>query len=819
MKRKRSLKVSLTLKFLLLATLPVISVGLFTLISMTRSLEDDIRQRNLILAKTVSDELTRFLNEPVENLNQLAAAIADGTVIAESATNEYLEILLDSHPYFESILILDSEGLIKHLAPFHKDLMNSDMTGQPYYQTALPSEPGKMLFSKVFISSRTGQPTLTITRKIKSGMIIGYLDLAALDTIVQKITIGKKGYAAIADSDGTILAHMDRKQVEERFNVSSLDLYEEAREQGEGTFLFRLANEEKLGSVSIVPLTGWMVLVIQPVDDAFAPVNHMRNVLLVGVVLSLVLAIAFAVYSLKKTLNPVQALTKNTEEIATGDYTFHAPPESYYEIDRLSEKFGLMMEEIRTREINIKQSEEQLKNSNKLLQAILDGVPDIIGLLNPDFSVLQYNQAGYEELGMTPEEVHGKKCFELIGREEICRNCATSKALLSGKTEETERFVEQFQKHMLCRSIPVPDDAGNVSLVIEQLHDITYRKQAEDALKESERSLKRAHRMARMGSWSYDMIRKKGTWSDEFYQIFGKDKSKYPEGEVPDSAWLSILENPSETESMIADLMERYDSFEYDYITVPINGERKIIHSYSELERDPHGNVIRIFGSDQDITEQKRAEEQLTSSLREKETLLHEIHHRVKNNMQIIASLLKLQLNRQDKQDVDAILKENIGRVYSMATIHESLHQSEKLSEIDFNIYLQRLSHMLSLTYLTDPGNVSFRIHIPGLTLNIEKANPLGLVMNELISNSLKYAFPGDRKGTISIQSAIRDQSDVEIIVSDNGTGLPEKFDWQAQNSLGLRLVRDIVERQLDGSIDYEHRNGARFVIKFNLVR
>ncbi|MBU3914938.1 PAS domain S-box protein, partial [bacterium] len=217
------------------------------------------------------------------------------------------------------------------------------------------------------------------------------------------------------------------------------------------------------------------------------------------------------------------------------------------------------------------------------------------------------------------------------------------------------------------------------------------------------------------------------------------------------------------------------------------------------------------------ITERKLSEKLLQASLKEKQTLLDEIHHRVKNNMNVIASLLKLQLNKKDKKDVDEILKENIGRVYSMAAIHESLHQSEKLSDIDFKAYLHKLSQMLIQTYSVDPGKVAFQLDTPELNLAIDIANPLGLVLNELISNSLKYAFPDEQKGTINIQSSLIDEETIGLIVADDGIGMPDGFDWRKSDSLGLKLVQNLVENQLGGSIELDNKNGTKFTINFNL--
>ena len=232
---------------------------------------------------------------------------------------------------------------------------------------------------------------------------------------------------------------------------------------------------------------------------------------------------------------------------------------------------------------------------------------------------------------------------------------------------------------------------------------------------------------------------------------------------------------------------------------------------------DNQGNTYRLIGTGIQITDRKKAEEQIKESLKEKETLLHEIHHRVKNNMQIIASLLDMQLKQKDEQNVESIIKESKGRVYAMAAIHESLHQSEKLSEIDLNAYVHQLSRLLPQTFIANPERVSFDIEIPEINLAIDKANPLGLGLNELISNSLKYAFPDDQKGTIKITASIKNDDIVELVVSDDGVGMPDNFDWEKTNTLGLRLVKDLVERQLNGSLEHENQNGTQFTIKFNL--
>jgi len=215
--------------------------------------------------------------------------------------------------------------------------------------------------------------------------------------------------------------------------------------------------------------------------------------------------------------------------------------------------------------------------------------------------------------------------------------------------------------------------------------------------------------------------------------------------------------------------------------------------------------------------ERKQAEEQIKASLKEKEILLQEIHHRVKNNIQVISSLLKLQSNNIDDEQVKDALKASQSRVYAMSAIHETLYGAENLSEIDLKPYLSTITKALVQTYSFNQGNVKLNIESDEIRLNIEKASPLGLIINELITNSLKYAFPVDRGGEVVVILETLDHKELKLIIKDDGVGMPVDFDWRNSNTLGLQLVRTLVENQLDGSIDMENENGTKFIINFKI--
>jgi PAS domain S-box-containing protein len=220
-----------------------------------------------------------------------------------------------------------------------------------------------------------------------------------------------------------------------------------------------------------------------------------------------------------------------------------------------------------------------------------------------------------------------------------------------------------------------------------------------------------------------------------------------------------------------------------------------------------------------DISERKKAEERIKASLKEKEVLLKEIHHRVKNNMQIISSLLNLQANNVNDKDYTAMLNESHNRIKSMSLVHEKLYQSEDLSSIDFYDYIKSLVNGLFEFYSINTNRISLSLDIQGTAIDVDTAIPCGLIINELVSNSLKHAFPDDRQGNIKIsfhKNELDGATEYEMITSDDGVGMPESLDIRQTDTLGLQLVTTLVEIQLQSKIELSRgQDGTQFLIRF----
>ena len=222
-------------------------------------------------------------------------------------------------------------------------------------------------------------------------------------------------------------------------------------------------------------------------------------------------------------------------------------------------------------------------------------------------------------------------------------------------------------------------------------------------------------------------------------------------------------------------------------------------------------NLVRTIRDLSEMDHQQRA------SLAEKEVLLQEIHHRVKNNMQVISSLLQLQGDRIEDPEARKVFNEARDRVKAMALIHESLYQSADMARIALGDYLDRLAGYLFRAHGSTAQRVRLKLNADTTFISLDQAVPCALVMSELISNALKHAFRAGRQGDLNIQVTNSGDGNIRVRVADNGAGLPEGFDLNRTEGLGLQLVRDIVEDQLDGSLDITSDGGAIFTVTFKV--
>jgi PAS domain S-box-containing protein len=356
------------------------------------------------------------------------------------------------------------------------------------------------------------------------------------------------------------------------------------------------------------------------------------------------------------------------------------------------------------------------------------------------------------------------------------------------------------------------EEEKNILMFIsEQVAMAITRRQAEEALQESEEMFRSMVENSQSGI---------AILNDSFYMVYANDELSrimgYPRDELLKLDFRKHLHE--ESCQMVADRYQRRQNGEdvpsrYEFFGVRKDGEKLRLEMSATLVKDPKQGVNTLVQI-RDITEQRLAEEQIKASLQEKEILLREIHHRVKNNLQIISSLLNLQSQHVVDTQALEMFKESRLRVRSMAMVHEKLYRSKDLVKVDFKEYVLSLGFHLFQVYGVAPDAVALKVDVDDVFLDINTAIPCGLLVSELISNSLKHAFPEGTTGEVRIRMRPVDEEDILLEVSDTGIGPEGDLDPKNSDSFGLQLV-DMLTEQLQGELSVEQDGGTSISILF----
>ncbi|MCK4541620.1 MAG: PAS domain S-box protein [Spirochaetales bacterium] len=470
-----------------------------------------------------------------------------------------------------------------------------------------------------------------------------------------------------------------------------------------------------------------------------------------------------------------------------------------------------------------KQNEELLRESEELWRTMIELSNDMIWNLDCEGNFTFISQHSEELSGYRSEELLGKSFVPLIVEEDLALVENVFQRTLNGETQHYEVRVKHKNGSILILSVNTSLllKAGEVVGTVSFGNDITKRKLAEQTRKRAEEELeKRQNYLESLLHETPDAILTlDGThriieWNPGSEQIFG-----YTRLEVIGKDIDSVITCPDVMDEAVVltrsvlsgEKVLPKETVRYRKDGTPVN----VILAAAPIKiGDEYSGAVVVYT---DITEQKRSEERVRNSLREKEVLLKEIHHRVKNNLQIISSLLSLQSKFiKDKQALD-MFQESRNRVLSMALIHEMLYQSEDMAKIDFTDYIRNLAVDLYHAYVIDPDKIDLTVEGENIFLGLDQAITCGLVSNELVSNALKHAFPSSRKGRIQVHLHQSDENEIELIVEDNGIGIPEEINVMETKSLGLELVTLLVGDQLKGKIELDRSGGTKFQINFKV--
>ncbi len=348
--------------------------------------------------------------------------------------------------------------------------------------------------------------------------------------------------------------------------------------------------------------------------------------------------------------------------------------------------------------------------------------------------------------------------------------------------------------------------------LIGSLNDITERKKAEEELRRSQQRLMFHIQKTPLGVIEWDVDFRVVDWNESAERIFGFSRT--------DALGKSALEIivPDNVREQVAEvwknLLSQTGGTRSTNVNITKAGNEILCEWYNTPLKDLDGRVIGVASLVEDITVRKNAEEILRKSLKEKELLVQEVHHRVKNNLQTIVSLLKLQSRYiHDKRDLEVFNKSR-ARIETMSLIHEKLYKSRNIQSINMTNYLKDLSFYLLKAYCPNPAEYRLTVNAENLNLGIDTAIPCGLIVNELVANSLKHAFKKNQRGEVNI-SITNSEEYITLNVCDNGRGFPKGFEIEKSDSLGLQLVRTLT-KQLDGEIAIDSSSqGSRFTVRF----
>ncbi|MDD5154318.1 MAG: histidine kinase dimerization/phosphoacceptor domain -containing protein [Desulfovibrionales bacterium] len=789
-----------------IAGLASIAILLYTAYLSHREFEDTLVSHTQEQLLTVAKTTAGRLEEVIGHLSKHLRVLADDSIVQEEIYKGALcqerrtcpiENFYEGHKgYIDSMVTCDVNGIILHRYPFREDArdrVGMSLTDKP--DIAYVVREHKLYVSEWFYNN-LGKPAISIAQPVfyKDKFVGVVRCMIGGDTLsnifIQPIERVKGSQAWILDEKGTLLAHSDAKQQgkdiiahrKKAFSAhdwSALEhIIEKARrgEEGAGIYICATCGKRLIAYAPVhIGNQLWSIGVSMDYSEITGPLyrHAAGQITIAGLVILLFAAGGFTFYKIEK---------KNAADLRRRN------------------------EELKQKVIERKRAEEALRESEEKLAGIVDSVTDQMIMVDEQFNIVWVNDVARALFG---PDIVGKKCYIAYhGRDRVCDKCMIKECFEDGRVHEFETEITGTdgvsRVFWGTASVAARYEDGRPMMVVEFLRDITERKRAEKDIETLKQQMEFILGATKTGLDIIDSDFNVRYIDPEWGKIYGDPTGRkcyeYFMGlsdMCPGCGIPIVLETKAIT--VTEEALVKEGNRPIQVTTIPFQNEE--------------GEWL-IAEVNVDITERKRAEEQIRASLREKEVLLKEIHHRVKNNLQVISSLLRLQSQYvQDKGDVE-IFKESQNRIKSMALVHEKLYQSKDLASINFHEYVSLLVNGLFRSYGVNTDKITLKTDIEDIMLGVDVAIPCGLIINELVSNSLKYAFPEDKEGGIKITLRTLDEGAMELTVADNGVGLPGDWDLTNSGSLGLKLVK-ILTDQIDGQIDLDRSEGTKFRIDF----
>ncbi len=457
----------------------------------------------------------------------------------------------------------------------------------------------------------------------------------------------------------------------------------------------------------------------------------------------------------------------------------------------------------------------KIKKAYRKYGLALDNLIEGCAILDNDWNILYVNEVNARHAHSTVQEMVGRKLSEVIPGVEDSDFFNAYRCTMEERKPQTVESCFEFNDGSSvwyqARSFPVPEG------IIVQSMDITPQKQVENDLSRREEMFKTLADNISQLAWMADENGSLFWYNKRWYEYTGTTFE-----DVKGWGW-KIVHHPDHINRVEKKFLEHISRGEAWEDTFPLrgkDGEFRWFLSRAQPVRNETNDIIRWFGTNTDITERKTAESNLKEAYRrienqlaEKEVLLKELHHRTKNNMQIISSLLGLKAESVEDEVVKEIIRDIKTRIRSMALVHEKLYKAGSLSKINLGEYVKELALLISEGYVNESSRIKIDLNVQDTGILIDKAIPVGLIVTELVTNSFKHAFPENRGGKISIYLK-KENGDFILVVKDDGIGFDREKTLQ-DGKLGLQLFESIAEGQLDAHIDLDNYEGVSWTLTF----
>jgi PAS domain S-box-containing protein len=806
----RSLRQLLAIRSVWIAAVPFLLSAMLGWFWLRPQIVADTEGHQRQLAEVIASRTEAYLVASSQEITR-SASVFSKKLVSAYQIQEYLDTVLASSMNLTSITFTDANGRItalalpKEKAPLRQEMIGIDLSLTNAVRQVRAS--GKPAWSDAYLSPVGGGLAVAYATPAGQGVALGEISLAQLSSFLSGVANQGKQSVFILDRRGQVIADQEGRYTARQYNLTNLEIVREGLASGKPvTRTFSINGDRVVGCLIRAPLLDWNILVASPVDLAYRSALTTTGIFVTALCMALLLASGLSLLMSHYLAASFEKLVAHARRIESGEDAGEWPTAPVSEFNLLGEALHSMANTLRKRE-------NRLNAQLLFLQQLLDSIPVPVYYKDAGGRYLGCNTAFEAFIGMARSDIVGKTIYDIAPKDRADKHQEADSVLLvhpGVRIYEASGTYRDGESHdIIFNKATFVDEDNRVAGIVGALIDITDRKRVEKALRESEEKFRVLaetspaaiilHQGERFIYTNPATTRISGYSEVELLQMNFWE-------------WGGKEDHDGIRQRSLARLRGEPEPPQYEHILITRYGEEKwVLVSVGITEYRGKSTVIATL---LDITETKKVEEKMKAALAEKIILLKEVHHRVKNNMQIISTLLDLQSDSIPDEHSKTCLRESQNRIRSMALIHERLYQSENFSSINAGEYIKDLSHYLFDSYAVDTDRISLAIDAGNVGLEINQAVPCALIINELISNALKHAFPDGRRGEISVRVS-SEGGRITLEVADTGVGLPAGLDFRNTETLGLQLV-NLLAKQLGARFSFDGgQRGSIAVISF----